>query len=162
MKKKKSQKSRKQEEIELQKQREQFILNYRNSIEANKNKSQDDFEKYINLLASGGLVISLTILEKITDKSISISCICLFFLSILCFTITLLLNLISHRKSIDDADYILDKVGYDNIENLEDEAFITQLKERNETIENFNNLSIYSLIAGVFFIFIFLGINLLK
>lgn len=33
---------------------------YRNSVSANKNKSQDDFEKYINLLASGGIIVSLT------------------------------------------------------------------------------------------------------
>ena len=48
-------------EIEEKKEtvRQEWI-EYRNAVNENKSKSQDDFEKYINLLASGGLLLSLT------------------------------------------------------------------------------------------------------
>ena len=47
-------------------------IEYRNSVSENKCKSQDDFEKYINLMASGGFILSLTFMEKIVtiDKAI--------------------------------------------------------------------------------------------
>lgn len=50
---------------ELEEKERQDWIEYRNAVSDNKSKSQDDFEKYINLLASGGIVLSLTFLEKI-------------------------------------------------------------------------------------------------
>lgn len=56
----------KEEEIEtIDPAIEEGWNDYRNAVTENKNKSQDDFEKYINLLASGGIILSLTFLEKI-------------------------------------------------------------------------------------------------
>ena len=58
---------KKEEEEKKERERKEWI-EYRNSVSENKSKSQDDFEKYINLLASGGLVLSLTFFEKIVKN----------------------------------------------------------------------------------------------
>lgn len=49
---------------DLEEKERQDWIDYRNAVYDNKSKSQDDFEKYINLLASGGIVLSLTFLEE--------------------------------------------------------------------------------------------------
>ena len=45
---------------ELEEKERQDWIEYRNAVSDNKSKSQDDFEKYVNLLASGGILMSLT------------------------------------------------------------------------------------------------------
>ncbi len=49
---------------DLEEKERQDWIDYRNAVYDNKSKSQDDFEKYMNLLASGGIVLSLTFLEE--------------------------------------------------------------------------------------------------
>ena len=158
--KEKKNRMKEKKKIELQKEQKQFVSNYLSSTEENRDKSQDDFEKYINLLASGGVVISLTILEKVTDKNLTIKCIWIFFLGVLCFIVTLLLNLISHRKSIEVANYILSEISYDDIEKLGSDDFNFKINKKNRVIETLNDISIWTLIGGVILIFIFLGINI--
>lgn len=85
-----------EEEIRKETIRQEWI-EYRNAVTENKSKSQDDFEKYINILASGGLVLSLTFFEKIVPLEKAIYkpfVITGMFLMVL----TLLSNLYSHYK----------------------------------------------------------------
>lgn len=136
----------------------EYINNYRKSVEDNRNKSQDDFEKYINLLASGGLVVSLMFIEKLVENKIFIIFNWIFIIGLIGFVCTLLMNLISHKKSINDSNYILDTLGFD-IDKLEDKEFLKEVSDRNRSIDILNKLSIVSLIIGVFSILIFFTIN---
>ncbi|MGV7105800.1 hypothetical protein [Flavobacterium sp. U410] len=128
--------------------------NYRNSIIENKNKSQDDFEKYINILASGGIIISLTFLEKIVTIT-QISFLWFYIIGLLLFVITLLSNLYSHYKSINDSDEIIkeiDEKKYDDI--------FKNIEKRNKPINTLNKISIWSLILGTILTLTFVTINL--
>lgn len=97
-----------EEEISKETIRQEWI-EYRNAVTENKSKSQDDFEKYINLLASGGLVLSLTFFEKIVPLEKAIYkpfVIAGMFLMV----VTLLSNLYSHYKSIIDSDSTIKEI----------------------------------------------------
>lgn len=149
-------KSEKQQELELE-----YISNYRKSVEENKNKSQDDFEKYINLLASGGLVISLMFLEKLVENKINSNGNWLFVIGLIGFVSTLLINLISHKKSINDSNYILETLGFDTSK-TDDEDFINEVSRRNKVLDTWNKLSIGSLIIGALTILMYFTINFLN
>ena len=90
---------------------------YRNSVSANKNKSQDDFEKYINLLASGGIIVSLTFLEKIAAV-VKIEYIIFYLIGLFLLVVTLISNLYSHHKSIQDADSIIKEIDEEKYEDI--------------------------------------------
>jgi hypothetical protein len=131
-------------------------IDYRNSVSENKSKSQDDFEKYINLMASGGLVLSLTVVEKIItiDKaSYPILLITGMFLLVL----TILSNLYSHYKSMIDSDKTIleiDEEKYDKIfENID---------SRNKSINRLNCISIWSFIVGIICILSFVTLNFIN
>lgn len=136
---------------------EKYILDYRKSIENNKIRSENDFEKHINIFAGIGVFVSLIEFNKI--GSCTTNRICLL-LCVICYVITLLINLISVRKSINDSNYILEEIGYNDIEKLESECFLRELERKNNIIETLNDISVSSLIVGVFFFIIFLVINI--
>lgn len=127
---------------------------YRNAVIENKNKSQDDFEKYINLLATGGILLSLTFLEKIATMVI-ITYMPLYVVGLILLLVTLLSNLYSHYKSMRDADLIIleidDKKYIDIFKNIE---------KRNILINRLNKASIWSLFIGTLSIITFVSINL--
>lgn len=127
---------------------------YRNAVIENKNKSQDDFEKYINLLATGGIVLSLTFLEKIATMVI-ITFMYLYIIGLTLLLFTLLSNLYSHYKSMRDSDLIIleidDRKYTDIFKNIE---------KRNKPINQLNKASIWSLIIGTLLIITFVSINL--
>lgn len=133
---------------------DQSWIDYRNSVIDNKSKSQDDFEKYINLLAVGGIVLSLTFLEKIVslDKASYKS---LVVLGMYLMVVTLLFNLCSHYKSILDSDKTIkeiDEKKYDDI--------FKNIEKRNKAINLLNTISIGALIVGIFSLVTFATINI--
>jgi hypothetical protein len=130
-------------------------IGYRNSVIENKSKSQDDFEKYINLLASGGLVLSLTFFEKIVPLEKAIYkpfVIAGMFLMV----ITLLSNLYSHYKSIIDSDLTIKEIDEEKYK-----AIFENIESRNITINRLNRISIWSLIIGILSLITFVTINIL-
>lgn len=129
-------------------------IDYRNSVIENKTKSQDDFEKYINLMASGGLVLSITFLEKIVslDKAIWKS---LVVFGMYLMVVTLLSNLFSHYKSMLDSDATIKDIDDNNYENI-----FKNIEERNQKINFLNKVSIWSLIIGIFCLITFVTINI--
>lgn len=133
---------------------EQGWIEYRNAVSENKSKSQDDFEKYINLLASGGIVLSLTFLEKIVtvDKTIFKA---FYVLGLILLIVTLLSNLYSHYKSIKDSDLTIQEIDDKKYNDI-----FKNIKKRNKIINRLNRTSIWSLIIGVIFILTFVTINL--
>src|SRR5690606_23841505 len=130
-----------EEEEKKEKERQEWI-EYRNSVIENKSKSQDDFEKYINLLASGGLVLSLTFLEKIVSLENSI-CKPLVIIGMYLMVVTLLSNLYSHYKSITDSDSTIKEID----EKKYNEIF-KNIEKRNIIINRLNRVSIWALIVG--------------
>lgn len=89
-------------------------LEYRKSLLEQKSKSDDDFEKYITFIASGALGLTLTILNKITPIDFAVY-IWLVATGWVLLALTLLINLLSHflsskytNKSIDEIDENID------------------------------------------------------
>lgn len=137
--------------------KEQFTQgwsDYRNAVIENKNKSQDDFEKYINLLASGVIVLSLTFLEKIVtvDKT---TCKGLFIGGLALVVFTLVSNLYSHYKSIKNDNEVLKEIDAE-----EYDMVFENTMPRNKIINLLNRISIGSLIIGTVCILSFVSINL--
>lgn len=156
---KKERKLRRKEELRILQEEEQIRINqawvdYRTAVTENKSKSQDDFEKYINLMASGALALTLTFLEKIVviDQAIYKGFIVFgWFL----LPITLLSNLYSHYKSIIDSDETLKDIDEKKFDDI-----FKNIEKRNLTINWLNRISIWSLILGVLCIITFVTINL--
>ena len=133
---------------------QQDWIDYRNSVIENKTKSQDDFEKYINLMASGGLVLSLTFLEKIVslDKAIWKS---LVVIGMYLMVVTLLSNLYSHYKSMLDSDATIKDIDDKNYKEI-----FKNIEKRNQKINFLNKVSIWSLIIGILCLITFVTINI--
>jgi hypothetical protein len=129
-------------------------IDYRNSVSDNKSKSQDDFEKYINLMASGGIILSITFMEKIVtiDKAI---CKYLIVLGMFLMVATLLSNLYSHYKSMLDCDATIRDIDYEKYD-----AIFKNIEKRNKVINRLNRTSIWSLIIGIILIISFATINI--
>ncbi|CDN74014.1 hypothetical protein [Elizabethkingia anophelis] len=136
------------------------VESYMGLIETSKSKSQDDFEKYLYLLGSGGLIISLLVIEKSIGMKIIKCTIFLLLFSSFCFAATLLSNLLSHRKSIKVSDELLDLLNEDR-EFIFNPEFNEIHKKGNNNIDRLNKISITSLIIGIFSILIFFTINLI-
>jgi hypothetical protein len=122
----------------------------------NRSKSQDDFEKYINLMASGALGITITYFDKIVkiDKAVFIWIIILGWVLLIT---TLVLNLISHRLAVKYADKLLLDLHNKDTENAK-----SNNSKQNEIMDCLNNLSIIFLILGLIAIFTFLTLNFYK
>ncbi|MCL1658615.1 hypothetical protein M2T79_18575 [Elizabethkingia miricola] len=134
------------------------IDKYIELIELTKSKSQDDFEKYLYLLGSGGLVISLLIIEKILSLSIVKISFYLLLASSISFVITLLSNLLSHQQSIKVSEKLIESINNDR-NCLNEKEFIEIQNNGNKKIKLLNNFSIYSLITGILLILVFFTIN---
>lgn len=141
------------EEIRMETIRQEWI-EYRNAVTENKSKSQDDFEKYINILASGGLVLSLTFFEKIVPLEKAI-CKPFVITGMFLMVLTLLSNLYSHYKSILDSDSTIKE-----IDNEKFETIFKNIEGRNRIINRLNRLSIWSLIIGIVSLITFVTINI--
>lgn len=139
---------------DLEEKERQDWIEYRNAVSDNKSKSQDDFEKYINLLASGGIVLSLTFLEKITSL-VKIEYIVFYLLGLFLLVLTLISNLYSHFKSIQDSDSIIREIDEEKYEDI-----FKNIDKRNKPINILNLTSIWSLIIGTILILTFVSINL--
>lgn len=133
---------------------DQGWIDYRNSVIDNKSKSQDDFEKYINLIASGGIVLSLTFLEKIVSLEKAV-CKSLIVIGMYLMVFTLLSNLYSHYKSILDSDATIR-----DIDKKEFKKIFKKIEKRNRVINVLNKISIWALILGIFSLVTFVTINI--
>ena len=127
---------------------------FRNSVYETKSKSQDDFEKYINLLASGGLAITIAFFDKIVNVRTA-EFIWLIIIGWILLVLTLLLNLISHNLSINYSQKTIDEINDKNYDCIFD-----NVKKRNKKINIFNKFSLGFLISGIISIIIFVTLNL--
>lgn len=105
-------------------------------------------------MASGGLVLSLTFLEKIVslDKAIWKP---LVVGGIYLMVVILLSNLYSHYKSMLDSDATIKDVDDKNYKEI-----FKNIEKRNQKINFLNRVSIWSLIIGIFCLITFVTINI--
>ncbi|WP_338840813.1 hypothetical protein [Flavobacterium ginsenosidimutans] len=129
-------------------------IEFRNSVYETKSKSQDDFEKYINIIASGGLGITIAFFDKIVqiDKA---TCLWIMVCGWVLLAITLLVNLFSHFKSVQYMEFTISEINDEKYEEV-----FTNVEKRNKIINWFNLVSLTSLIIGVLAIISFVTINL--
>ena len=144
---------KKKEKINVEIIRQEWI-EYRNSVTENKSKSQDDFEKYINLLASGGLVLSLTFFEKIVPLN-KANFRPFVIIGMFLMVVTLLSNLYSHYKSILDSDATIKEIDEEKYKEI-----FKNIDKRNKTINRLNRISIWALIIGATCLITFVTINI--
>lgn len=129
-------------------------IEYRNAVYTTKSKSEDDFEKYINLMATGGIVLGFTFMEKIFSLS-QIQLLWSIIIGLFLLLVTLLSNLYSHYKSMNDGDQIIRE-----IDNEEYDKIFQNSNRRNETIRILNKVSIWSFILGCLLTMLFITTNL--
>lgn len=127
--------------------------NYRNSILETRSKSQDDFEKYINLISSGGFILALTFLDKLVERNIEFTLRSLLLISIACFVTSLVANLFSHLKSIKNDDKTIEEID------LRDENISENIDKRNRAIEILNKISLWCISIGIILLFTFFIYN---
>jgi len=126
---------------------------YRKSILESKSKSDDDFEKYITLISSGGLGVTIAYINDIIPIKESVGSWVLFLGWIMLCT-TLFLNLLSHHKSS-----ICNEKTIDEIDELEYEELSDNIDSRNKIIRCLNLASIITVGIGLLLIIIFTIIN---
>lgn len=131
-------------------------IEYRNAVYTTKSKSEDDFEKYINLMATGGIILGFTFMEKIFSLT-KVHHIWAIISGLILLVITLLTNLYSHYQSMNNADKIITEIDNEDYENI-----FNNSNRRNCKIKLLNNISIWSLIIGCLFIMFFITNNLVN
>ncbi|MFM9402641.1 hypothetical protein ACKLNQ_11970 [Myroides odoratimimus] len=127
---------------------------YKIAVNNTKAKSEDDFEKYLNLLATGGIVLGFTFMEKIFSLT-TISHIYTMLFGLVCLVFTLVLNLFSHFKSIEHSNHIINEIDNKDYDNL-----IENTVRRNKFLGRLNKMSIFLFFVGTLLIMIFVVINL--
>ena len=128
--------------------------NFRNSVYETKSKSQDDFEKYINVIASGGIALTIAFFDKIV-KIETAGNIWIIIIGWILLVITLLSNLISHYLTIQYAEKTINEIN----DKLYDSIF-DNVKIRNKKTTILNIISIVALFTGIASIITFIIFNI--
>ena len=128
--------------------------NFRNSVYETKSKSQDDFEKYINVIASGGIALTIAFFDKIV-KIETAGNIWIIIIGWILLVITLLSNLISHYLTIQYAEKTINEIN----DKLYDSIF-DNVKIRNKRTTILNIISIVALFTGIASIITFIIFNI--
>lgn len=128
---------------------------FRKSVYENKIKSEDDYEKYITLISSGALGLSITFIEKIVPLNSAIYK-WVLILGWVLLTITLFVSLLSHFFSRKFSEKTIEDIDND----LEYESISENITKRNEYLEYFNFSTITTLFLGIISIVVFVSINI--
>jgi len=136
--------------------REIYLQERKTLIELQKTSFQQ-FDKAILALSSGGLGFSLLIFNNVIDPK-QIECKALLILSWICFGIAMLSTLMSFYFSIRAFDKRLESLN----KFLMGEEYKVTIEESILTmhIRNLNVSSVLCVVLGVFFLFLFITINL--
>jgi ribosomal protein S17E len=119
-----------------------------------KEKSEDDFEKNLVLITSGTLVLSMTFIEKISPLADARGVIALVIGWAL-LTISLLVNLISHRLSAKHSILLTEDfdAGKDPIQ------INKNIATKNKIITRWNNWAVGLMILGIISLVVYCSIN---
>ena len=128
--------------------------NYRKSIIESRTKSQDDFEKYLNIFSSGGLLIGLTILGKLVETSNDYKFEYFVTTGSLVFVVSILSNVFSHYKAIANDDKTISEID------IQDDGILSKIDKRNKTINRLNIISLTAILLGTSLLILFLILNI--
>lgn len=131
-----------------------YWKSFRDDVCKIKEKSEDDFEKYLNIFGSGGLLIGLTLLSKLIEKNIIYKLQWMLIIGIFLFLVCLLINLLSHHIAI--------KSNYKTIADIDSQNknLWKNFEKRNRNIAQLNWTSLIALIFATILITLFLILNL--
>lgn len=128
-----------------QNENNEFKEHLRNIID----KGSDDFEKYIMIIATGTIVLSLNMFVNIENEKI---CVHYFIIGIVVFFISIISILVNHLISI----YLNGKTLN---ETEKDQYSENKRKCRNRIITFINVASIFLIVVGFIFIILFIHHN---
>lgn len=132
----------------------EYWKDFRTDILKVREKSEDDFEKYLNIFGSGGLLIGLTLLSKLVGSEIKyISQWMLIYGSAL-FVLCLLSNLLSHYLAVHHNDK-----NISDVDNRNTKLWVN-FERRNRNLSHINKTSLGSIIVGSILITSFLILNI--
>ena len=131
-----------------------YWKNFREEVLKVREKSQDDFEKYLNVFGSGGLLVGLTLLSKLTESKINYEYRLMLIFGSVSFVICLLSNLISHHLAVRSNEKTISDIDTQNID------LWKNFEKRNKRIGFINWTSLGSIIAGTILITLFLILNI--
>ena len=133
---------------------DEYWENFREDLKKSRERSQDDFEKYLNIFGSGGLLVGLTLLSKLVESDIIYDFQWVLILGTILFVICLLSNLLSH--------YLAAHYNDCNIRDVDSKCsdIWDNFGKRNKKLININRFSIGSIILGTILITLFLILNI--
>ena len=131
-----------------------YWQNFRDDVLKVREKSQDDFEKYLNVFGSGGLLVGLTLLSKLTESKINYEYRLMLIFGSVSFVVCLLSNLISHYLAIHN-----NEKNISDIDNQHPKLW-ENFEKRNKYLGCVNWVSLGSIIAGTILITLFLILNI--
>lgn len=133
---------------------DEYWEKFRGEIAKVREKSEDDFEKYLNVFGSGGLLVGLTLLSKLVETDIKYQFQWMLIIGSILFLVCLFSNLLSHYMAIHNNDK--------NINDLDTqcEELWTNFERRNKNIGYVNRTSLTSIISGTILITLFLILNI--
>lgn len=126
---------------------------YRDALTKVKEKSEDNFEKNITYISAGGLALSLTLIDKIVDIEVS-SFKLILILSWIFFTMSLLVNLMSHYISSYYHDLVINELDE------KDPDVFKNIDKRNSMMRKINVINVFILILGIMLLVTFSSINI--
>lgn len=116
-----------------------------------KNDGEQSYDKAMNLMSSGGIVISLLVLKEAAEKVDNIDdYIVWWFIGVAAFTVSMLSNIISHRLTIATAIYMYNCIATG--EEPSEEVY----NKKNARSPIANLFAITSLFVGIFSIYLFI------
>lgn len=130
-----------------EKKYEKDLKDWNDRIHLYRHEASSQFNKQLVYLSSGGLILTLGFVKDLVNISTA-NYKCLLLLTWIFFTLTLFLNLISHKSTMKSMDLELD----DRCEDSDSQDHITNIMDKG---------SLLSLILAVLAFIIFVSINIL-
>lgn len=133
---------------------DEYWEKFRNDNITVREKSQDDFEKYLNVFGSGGLLVGLTLLSKLIETEITYEYQWMLILGSILFVVCLLSNLLSHHMAVHYNDKNINDIDTQCLE------LWANFESRNKKIGYVNITSLLSIISGTILVTLFLILNI--
>jgi hypothetical protein len=130
------------------------IVKYRDELILTFHKSQETFEKQFSYICAGTLSLSVIFIDTIVKKFGESKNKFLIGIGWVLLIVALLINLISHLKSAQFTNQAIKEINENNYDQL-------QIEKRHRKIVRLNYYSVSNLIIGIFFIMLFIFLNVI-
>lgn len=129
------------------------LLDYQVHLKELVNKSQEAFEKQLSYISAGSLSISIVFMKNVVGDLKVASCEGLLILAWALMGITLLINLMSHIFTSNCHNKTIEEIDDNKY------SYVDALCRHNN-IKKLNYFSVFTLIGGIAFLLIFIGLNI--